>query len=99
VLRLFVICVALASAACRDSELEKLAKIRDEVCACKTAKCAESALDRVPKGEVESTPRAQRVAREMLDCYANVLEADRPTQDPDAASAPETSDPASARTP
>ena len=99
--RLFVIFVALASAACANTEVEKLQKVRDEVCACKTAKCAESALDRVPKGNVESTPRAQQIAREMLDCYKTVLDADRPTQDPDAPSAsdPETSDPASARRP
>ena len=97
--RLFVICVALGIAACADTEVAKLAKIRDEVCACKTAKCAESALDRVPKGKVESTPRSQRVAREMLDCYANILDAARPTQDPDAPSDPESSEPASARTP
>ncbi|HEY5921156.1 MAG TPA: hypothetical protein VIV11_05775 [Kofleriaceae bacterium] len=97
-LRLYVIFVALA-AACSDSEVEKLEKIRDEVCACKTAKCAESALDRVPKQNVESTPRAQRVAREMLDCLATVYENERPTQDPDAPSDPETSEPASARRP
>lgn len=98
-LRLYVICVALASAACTDDEVKKLDKIRAEVCACKTAKCAESALDRVPKDNVESTPRAQRIAREMLDCYASILETDRPTQDPDAPIAPETSEPASARRP
>ena len=83
-LRLYVICVALAVCACSDSEVEKLEKIRDEVCACKTAKCAESALDRVPKSNVEPSPRAQKVAREMLDCVAEVYEAERPTQDPDA---------------
>jgi hypothetical protein len=84
VLRLYVICVALAVSACRDSEVDKLEKIRDEVCACKTARCAESALDRVPKGNVEPSPRAQKVAREMLNCIAQVYEAERPTQDPDA---------------
>jgi hypothetical protein len=84
VLRLFVICVALAGMACRDTEVEELEKIRAEVCACKTATCAESALDRVPKGKVESTPRAQRIAREMLDCLADIYETERPSQDPDA---------------
>jgi hypothetical protein len=87
VLRLFVICVALGGTACRDREVEKLEQVRAAVCACKTAKCAESALDLVPKQNIESTPRAQRIAREMLDCYAQILEADRPTQDPDAESA------------
>ncbi len=96
----FVICVALALCACRDSEVDKLGKIRDEVCKCKTAKCAEAALGQVPKPKLESTPRAQQIAREMLNCVAELYKADRPTQDPDAEiNAPETSDPASAKTP
>ena len=109
-LRLFVIFVALAGSACGSSEIKKLQKTRDEVCACKSAKCAEAALDHVPKGEVESTPRAQAIAREMLDCLATIYKQDRPTQDPDAetnglgatdpaASGPGTSAPASAGTP
>jgi hypothetical protein len=99
VLRLYVICVALAGTACTNSEVEKLDKIRADVCACKTATCAESALDHVPKGNVESSPRAQRIAREMLDCLASLYEAGRPTQDPDAPIAPEPSEPASAHAP
>ena len=104
-LRLFVIFVALAGSACANSEIKKLQKTRDEVCACKSAKCAEAALDHVPKGDVESTPRAQAIAREMLDCLATLYKQDRPTQDPDAettglgASDPGTSAPASAGTP
>jgi hypothetical protein len=84
VLRLYVICVALTAGACRDNELAKLTKTRDEVCACKTVKCAEAALDHVPKSNVEPSPRAQRIAREMLDCLAALYDAGRPTQDPDA---------------
>lgn len=96
----FVICVALALCACKDSEVDKLGKIRDEVCKCKTATCAQAALDQVPKPKLESTPRAQQIAREMLDCVAVLYKADRPTQDPDAElNAPGTSDPASAKTP
>jgi len=87
VLRLYVICVALAQLACADSEIAKLEKVRSEVCACKTAKCAEAALEQVPKGKVDSTARAQRIAREMLNCLADVYKADRPTQDPDAPAA------------
>jgi hypothetical protein len=81
---LYVICVAIAVGACSANEAEKLERIRDEVCACKTASCAEAALERVPKHDVQSTPRTQRVAREMLDCLAEIYEQDRPTQDPDA---------------
>lgn len=99
-LRLFVIFVALAGIACSDNEVKKLEKVRDEVCACKSAKCAEAALDHVPKGDVESTPRAQRIAREMLNCLAGLYDQERPTQDPDAVvTDPGTSEPASARTP
>ena len=93
----FVICVALL-AACGDREAHKLAKIRDEVCHCKTAKCADEAMARLPTKDIQSTPRAQKVAREMLQCLSDLYEADHPTDDPDA-SAPETADPASARTP
>ncbi|HSD89985.1 MAG TPA: hypothetical protein VLB44_20785 [Kofleriaceae bacterium] len=95
---LFVISVALTGA-CGDREAHKLAKIRDEVCACKTARCAEAALDSVPKKDIRSTPKSQRIAREMLDCLAQLYEAERPTTDPDAVTDPGTEDPASARMP
>lgn len=80
---LFVISVALAGG-CGDREANKLGKIRDEVCACKTAKCGEAALAKVPTKDIQSTPKSQRVAREMLDCLAELYKADRPTTDPDA---------------
>jgi hypothetical protein len=83
-----VICVALAVAGCGDRELKKLSKIRDAVCDCKTVACAEAALERVPKGTVESNPKSQRVAREMMNCLAELYDQARPTLDPDA----ETSD-------
>lgn len=97
-LRLYVICVALA--ACSDHEVARLEQVRDQVCGCKTVQCADSALAQVPRDKVESTPRAQRVAREMLDCLAELYESNRPTMDPDAElTDPETSGPASARRP
>ena len=79
-----VIFVALAASACADAELKRLSAIRDTVCACKTAKCAEEALAGVPKKPVASSPRSQRIAREMMDCLAELYELDRPTADPDA---------------
>jgi hypothetical protein len=79
-----VICVALAVGACADHELQKLARVRDSVCACKTAACAEAAMGDIPKGKVESTPRSQRIAREMMNCLAELYELGRPTDDPDA---------------
>lgn len=81
--RHFVIGVAFV-AACHDRELQQLAAARDAVCACKTVACAERALGEVPREPVSSTPRAQRLAREMLDCLAEVYEAARPSTDPDA---------------
>lgn len=95
---LFVISVALVGA-CGDREATKLAKIRDEVCACKSPKCAQDALERVPKHDIQSTVRSQRVAREMLDCLATLYKEGRPETDPDAATeeatGPGTVDPAS----
>jgi len=81
---LFVISVALAGG-CGDREATKLGKIRDEVCHCKTAKCAEAALAEVPKKDIQSTQKSQRIAREMLDCLAELYKADRPSTDPDDA--------------
>ncbi|HTL32102.1 MAG TPA: hypothetical protein VL326_03195 [Kofleriaceae bacterium] len=97
---LFVISVALVSA-CGDREATKLAKIRDEVCHCKTAKCADEAMARLPTKNIQSTPRARKIAREMLDCVYEVYKTNAPIDDPDAEAPndPETSDPASARTP
>lgn len=80
---LFVISVALLGA-CGDREANKLAKIRDEVCACRTSRCAETALESVPKKDIQSTPKSQRIAREMLNCLADLYDAERPTTDPDA---------------
>lgn len=78
----FVILVALA--ACGDHELENVSRVRDEVCACKTVVCADTALAKLPSNNVKSTPRSQKIAREMLDCLADVYSTDRPTIDPDA---------------
>jgi hypothetical protein len=81
---LFVISVALGAAGCGDREAARLDKVKTAVCACKTASCAEAALKQVPQAEIKSTHRAQRIAREMLDCLKRVYDAERPTTDPDA---------------
>lgn len=69
----FVICVALLGA-CKDHELKKLEKVRAEVCACKNVACAETAMGKLPTKNVESTPKSQGLAREMLDCLAHLYE-------------------------
>ncbi|NVB83631.1 MAG: hypothetical protein HOV81_34975 [Kofleriaceae bacterium] len=81
---LTVICVALVAGACADHDVNKLAKVRDEVCHCKTASCAETAMKLIPKDTKEPSRKEQRIAREMLDCLAEIYASDRPTTDPDA---------------
>ena len=80
----YVISVALIWG-CDDHGASKLAKVRDDVCACKTPQCAESALEAVPKQDIVSDHRSQRIAREMLDCLAELYAGERPDDDPDAA--------------
>lgn len=80
---LLVICIALA--ACGDRDAERLSKIKDAVCSCKTSSCAELAMKDVPKDDIKATPKAQQVAREMIDCLHKLYEAERPSTDPDQA--------------
>jgi len=81
--------ILVTLAACHDQELERLTAIKAEVCACKTANCAELAMKRLPEGTSDSTHRAQAhrtqvLARGMIDCLAKLQAAERPTTDPDA---------------
>ena len=83
--RVLVIAVALL-AACADKQLEQLQAIKAEVCACEDPACGEAAMKKVPPGEkIKSTAKKQRVAKEMMECMAKLLEQGRPTTDPDAA--------------
>ncbi len=81
--RWIVISLALA-AGCGDPGVAELAIIRDEVCACAKATCAETAMKRVPATAVPNNHRSQTIAREMMDCLAKLYEAERPTTGPDA---------------
>ena len=81
--------ILVTLAACHDQELVRLTAIKEEVCACKTANCAELAMKRLPEGTSESTHRTQahrtqKLARDMIDCLAKLQAAERPTTDPDA---------------
>ena len=78
---LVVICVAFG---CGDREAEQMAKVKDQVCACKTASCADAAMKNVPQGKVKAGHKAQGIAREIMECVAKLNEAERPTTDPDA---------------
>src|SRR3954462_4684342 len=104
---LVVISVALVGAG-GGHEARQRAEIRDEVCACKSPKCAQDAMERVPKHDIQSTPRSQRIAREMMDCLATIYKEGQPSTDPDAPTdeatdepprVPGTADPASAKKP
>jgi hypothetical protein len=83
VVRCFVICVALTAGCGRRGET-KLEHVRDAVCRCQTASCADDAMKAMPQDEIVSTPRTQKIAREMLDCLSRLYEDGRPTTDPDA---------------
>ena len=96
-----VILVALF-AACGDEQVERMEAIKAEVCACKTAECAEAAMQKVQQTKLDAKPKVQRLAREMIDCVAELLEEGRPSADPDAdtePTPPETAAPASPETP
>jgi hypothetical protein len=78
-----VLAILVTLVACNDSDVERLTAIKDEVCACKTASCAEKAMARVPT-DIKSTPRSRTAAREMIECLARAQTAERPSTDPDA---------------
>lgn len=78
-----VACVAWLTA-CGDRDVAQLERVRDRVCACKTASCAEAAMRDVPQHDVRSNRRTQQIARDMLDCLARRYDAERPVTDPDA---------------
>ncbi len=95
--RLFVILLALG--ACRENEETRLAKVRDTVCACKTAACGEAALKDVPQKDIKSNHKTQQIARDMLDCLAKLYDADHAgAGSDDDASDPGSEPPASAET-
>jgi len=90
---------------CKAGLDEALATPNSDGIAARTAAtaCADAALKGVPQRDVRSSYRAQKVAREMLDCLAKIYErAPEPDTGEDPAKpiiAPGTSAPASARTP
>jgi hypothetical protein len=84
--------------ACTNHGATSLKEIKEQVCACKTASCAEQAIKRIPQDTIKSTHRTQMIARDMLDCLAKRQAAERPITDPDAepGSADEPGSPAAA---
>jgi len=99
----FVIAIALCG--CRDPELQKLRDVRDRVCKCETAECADRALGELDPHAERAGHRAQAVANEMMICLAKLYAHGRPITDidvpepaPDVTS-PGSSEPASGGTP
>ena len=76
--------ILVTLAACRDHDLELLSSVKDDVCACKEASCADQAMARIDKRAIESTRRSQAIAREILECRARLEASERPSTDPDA---------------
>lgn len=92
---------------CRDKLQDDLAKLEpgasDGAIRATATQCADAALKQVPHTESKSAQhRAQKIAREMLDCIAKIYEQREAPETDDGGKpiiAPETSAPASARTP
>ncbi len=91
--------ILVTLAACHDHNTERMTAIRDKVCACATASCAEQEMKRVPESAIRSTHRTQEIARELLDCFAKRQAAERPSTDPDDETTAEGSAEGSAATP
>jgi hypothetical protein len=79
-----IACLVTCLAACKDHDLETLADLKTEVCACKTASCAAQAMQRIPKDTIKQTRTARTLARAMIECRAKLEDAERPSTDPDA---------------
>jgi hypothetical protein len=76
--------ILVTLAACKDHRIELLGSVKDDVCACKEASCADQAMARLEKLAIESTPRSQAIAREIMECRARLEAGERPSTDPDA---------------
>ena len=72
-----------ALVACTDREAAQLEDVKAQVCKCPTSKCAELAMDTLPKDHVTSNHRAQQTAQLMLDCLAKLYEREKPVANPD----------------
>jgi hypothetical protein len=73
-----LLAILVTLVACNDHGAKSLATIRDKVCACKTASCAEQEMKLVPQDTIQSTHRTQGIARDMLDCLAKLQADERP---------------------
>jgi hypothetical protein len=79
----WLLVIGIALGGCQDREAARLETVKNAVCACKTASCAELAMKDVPKDDTPPSRKSQKLAREMLDCLAKLYAAERPSTDPD----------------
>lgn len=86
---LALLVLGVACAGCADHEAAALSRIEARVCACKDVKCAETAMAELPKASEKPSHRSLSLARDMLDCYAKLNDAERPSTDPDAPPQPD----------
>ncbi len=68
--------------ACGESEVGKLEVVKKQICACKDVTCAEAAMKLLPKPDDKTSHREQGIARDMVDCYAKLVEAAKPAAAP-----------------
>lgn len=88
----------LLAAGCKDEAIAALESTRDKVCACKTAACVDSAMDKLADHPTDKQHKAEEIAREITDCVARIYsDTDAAPPPPDAA--PGEPDAASAATP
>ena len=73
--------VLAALCGCHDPEVDALDGIKDRVCACHTAECADLAVKDVARHDVASNRKTQRIAREMLACVARAHDEELPADD------------------
>ncbi|CAN5730153.1 hypothetical protein BH11MYX1_BH11MYX1_52480 [soil metagenome] len=66
--------------ACGKSEVGKLEGVKNQVCACKDLACAETAMKALPTPDHQASHREQVIARDVLDCYARLVDAAKPVQ-------------------
>jgi hypothetical protein len=74
----WLLVLAIAVVACDDHGAKRLQAVRDTVCACTTARYADEALASVAQWKIESNPRTQQIARDMMDCLKKIYANDRP---------------------
>jgi hypothetical protein len=64
--------------ACGETEVGKLEAVKRQVCACKQVACAETAMKALVKADDKTSHREQVIARDVLDCYAKLVDAAKP---------------------